>query len=47
MTNSGNIEKAYQIAWTNDGMRAEYVFDKKNAIYNSSQVMEKKNQGRP
>jgi len=47
MTNSGNTEKAYQITWTYDGMTAEYIFDKKNAIYNRTQVMKKGNSNRP
>lgn len=47
MTKSGNTEVAYQIAWTFDGMEAEYIFESKSSVYNRSQVMTKGNRSKP
>ena len=47
MLENGNTEKAFEISWhTNDGT-AEYVFEKKNSVYNRSQVMTKGNRSKP
>jgi len=47
MLENGNTEKAFEITWKEDGMTAEYVFEKKNSVYNRSQVMRKRNQKTP